>query len=86
MFSNRKANLLNKGPNPVTMAHKPTVSKDPEEQRWAEVARFNHLLDRKLKLEEVSESKRKAELQRKFLDSQIQVKETQVAMARERKH
>ena len=35
---------------------------DPEEKRWAEVAKFNQLLDKKIKLDEASEMRRKANL------------------------
>ena len=35
---------------------------DPEEQKWAEVAKFNQLLDKKIKLDEASEFRRKANL------------------------
>lgn len=35
---------------------------DEEEENWAEVAKFNQLLDIKIKLDEASEMKRKANI------------------------
>ena len=39
-----------------------------EDDHWAEVANFNKLLDIKQKLDEASEQKRKADMQRAYLD------------------
>ena len=39
-----------------------------EDEQWAEVANFNKLLDIKQKLDEASEIKRKADMQRAYLD------------------
>ena len=59
---------FNTGPNPGTMTAV-RRGNDPEEQKWAEVAKFNQLLDKKIKLDEASEFRRKANLQKMFLDS-----------------
>ena len=53
--------------------------------RWAEVARFNQLLDRKIKLDEASEFQRKANLQKVFLDSQLKQKENLIKEAHDSK-
>ena len=39
-----------------------------EEEPWAEIARFNQLLDIKIKLDEATEQKRKADIQKAYLD------------------
>ena len=39
-----------------------------EDAPWAEVAKFNQLLDMKIRLDEASEAKRKANMQREYLD------------------
>ena len=41
---------------------------DPEDEPWAEVAKFNKLLDIKIKLDEATEYKRKANMQKAYLD------------------
>ena len=41
---------------------------EEEDEPWAEVAKFNQLLDMKIKLDEASEVKRKANIQRAYLD------------------
>ena len=49
-------------------------SPDPNDEPWAEVAKFNKLLDIKIKLDEASEMKRKANMQKAYLDQQVQLK------------
>ena len=39
-----------------------------DEEPWAEIARFNQLLDIKIKLDEATEQKRKADIQKAYLD------------------
>ena len=46
---------------------------DPDDP-WDEVAKFNKLLDIKIKLDEASEQKRKVDIQRAYLDQQVQAK------------
>ena len=41
---------------------------DKEDEPWAEVAKFNKLLDIKIKLDEATEMKRKANMQKAYLD------------------
>ena len=41
---------------------------EEEDEPWAEVAKFNQLLEMKIKLDEASEQKRKANMQRAYLD------------------
>ena len=41
---------------------------EEDDEPWAEVAKFNQLLDMKIKLDEASEMKRKASMQRAYLD------------------
>ena len=50
-----------------------TGDKDDDEP-WAEVAKFNKLLDIKIKLDEATELKRKANMQKAYLDQQVQLK------------
>ena len=54
-----------KQPSRAKLLKKP---KDDEDEPWAEVAKFNQLLDMKIKLDEASEVKRKASMQRAYLD------------------
>ena len=42
---------------------------------WAEIAKFNQLLDYKIRLDNAEESKRKVTLQREFLDVQIRARQ-----------
>ena len=44
------------------------------DEPWAEIARFNNLLDMKIKLDEASEVKRKHSIQKAYLDQQVQLK------------
>lgn len=44
------------------------------EEPWAEIARFNNLLEMKIKLDEASELKRKHNMQKAYLDQQVQMK------------
>ena len=41
---------------------------EEKEAAWAEVAKFNELLDYKIKLDNAEESRRKVELQKEYLD------------------
>ena len=41
---------------------------------WAEVAKFNQLLDYKIRLDNAEQSKKKVELQKEYLDVQIKAK------------
>ena len=50
---------------------------DPEDEPWAEVAKVNKLLDIKIKLDEATEFKRKANMQKAYLDQQVQLKASQ---------
>ena len=45
-----------------------------EDEPWAEVAKFNQLLDLKIKLDEASDFKRKANVQKSYLDQQLKAK------------
>ena len=60
-----------KQPSRAKLLKKP---QDDEDEPWAEVAKFNQLLDMKIKLDEASEVKGKASMQRAYLDQQIQLK------------
>lgn len=44
-----------------------------DDEPWAEIANFNKLLDIKIKLDEASDLKRKADLQKAYLDQQLQM-------------
>ena len=57
----------------------------PEDEEWAQVANFNKLLDIKQKLDEASENKRKADMQRAYLDQQIHLKASQNQTAQREK-
>lgn len=54
--------------SPNQSYYKSVNKKDSEDEPWAEIARFNQLLDIKIKLDEASELKRKADQQRAYLD------------------
>ena len=56
-----------------------------DEEPWAEIARFNQLLDIKIKLDEASEQKRKADIQKAYLDQQVRVKVDKVNEAKREK-
>ena len=47
---------------------------DDHEGMWAEVAKFNQLLDYKIRLDNAEQTKKKVELQKEYLDVQIKAK------------
>ena len=47
---------------------------DEHDGMWAEVAKFNQLLDYKIRLDNAEQSKKKVELQKEYLDVQIKAK------------
>ena len=48
---------------------------EEKEAAWAEVAKFNELLDYKIKLDNAEEARKKVELQKEYLDVQLRAKE-----------
>jgi len=44
------------------------MRRNDEDEPWAEVAKFNQLLDKKIRLDETTEKTRKANMQRAYLD------------------
>ena len=61
----RPAALQTKQPSRAMLIKK---LNEEEDEPWAEVAKFNQLLEMKIKLDEASEQKRKANMQRAYLD------------------
>ena len=53
------------------------LKRNEEDEPWAEIAKFNKMLDIKNKLDEVNDNKRKADMQRAYLDQQIQIRASQ---------
>ena len=51
------------------------MASDDKESAWAEVAKFNQLLDYKIKLDNAEEAKKKVELQKEYLDVQLRAKQ-----------
>ena len=60
--------------NPPNNKNLHSVGDKDDDEPWAEVAKFNKLLDIKIKLDEATELKRKANMQRAYLDQQVQLK------------
>lgn len=50
------------------------MRRNEEDEPWAEVAKFNKLLEIRSKLDEVGQNKRRANMQRAYLDQQLQIR------------
>ena len=62
------------------------LKRDVDDDNWAEVAQFNQLLDQKIRLDEVAEARRKANMQKQYLETQLQEKrERQFEPSKEKK-
>ena len=62
------ANSMNTNKSVAPAASNRSMVSEEKEAAWAEVAKFNELLDYKIKLDNAEESRRKVELQKEYLD------------------